>query len=52
MQDVNENIGEQFQTFNIIVVWNSNSLMICKLIYVHNNPNKLKNLILSYRENL
>jgi hypothetical protein len=52
MEDVNEGICGQFCAFGIIVIWDVDSIMFCKLLFVLNNPNTLKNLIPSYRENL
>jgi hypothetical protein len=52
MDDVNDNIREQFQAFGIVVIWNVDSIKFCKPSSILNNPNMLENLILSYRENL
>ncbi len=52
MEDVNDNIREQFLVFNIIVVWNVDFVKFCKLLSIFNNPNILKNFVPSYRENL
>jgi hypothetical protein len=48
MEDINDNIHEWFQAFSIIVVWNVDFV---KLLSVLNNPNILKNVVLSYKEN-
>jgi hypothetical protein len=52
MEDVNDDICEQFQAFGIIVVWNVDSVKLCKFSSILNNPNTLKNSVPSYRENL
>lgn len=52
MEDVNDDICKWFQAFGIIVVWNVNFVKLCKVLSILNNPNTLKNSILSYRENL
>jgi hypothetical protein len=51
MEISNNDICEQFQAFNIIVIWNVDSMKLCKLSFIFNNPNTLKNSIPSYREN-
>jgi hypothetical protein len=48
MEDTNDDICEWFQAFSIIVVWNVDSMKLCKLSFVLNNPNTLKNLVPSY----
>jgi hypothetical protein len=52
MDDVNNDIHERFQAFGIVVVWNDDSIKLCKHSFIHNNLNKLKNSVLSYRANL
>jgi hypothetical protein len=52
MDDVNDDIHEQFQAFGIIVIWNVDFVKLCKPLSVLNNPNTLKKLVPSYRENL
>jgi hypothetical protein len=52
MDNVNDNIHKQFQAFGIVIVWNVNFVKLYKLWCILNNPNTLKNLIPSYRENL
>jgi hypothetical protein len=52
MDNVNNNICKQFQAFGIVVSWNVDSIKLCKLSFVFNNANMLKNSIFSYRENL
>jgi hypothetical protein len=52
MEDINDDICEWLQAFGIIVVWNVDFVKLCKLSFVLNNPNTLKNSVPSYRENL
>jgi hypothetical protein len=49
MDDVNDNICKQYQAFGIVVIWNVDFVKLCKLSFVFNNPNTLKNSVLSYR---
>jgi hypothetical protein len=49
MEDINDDICEQFQPFSIIVVWNVDFMKLCKLSFVLNNLNTLKKSIPSYR---
>jgi hypothetical protein len=49
MEDVNDNICKQFQAFSIIIIWNVDFMKLCKLSFVLNNPNTLKNSIPSYK---
>jgi hypothetical protein len=52
MENVNDDICEQFQAFGIIIVLNVDFIKLCKLLFILNNPKTLKNSILSYWENL
>jgi len=45
MEYINDDIHERFQTFSIIMVWNVNSINLCKLLFVLNNFNTLKKII-------
>jgi hypothetical protein len=52
MNNVNDDIQVRFQAFGIVVIWNVDFVKLCKLSSIFNNPNMLKNLVPSYRENL
>jgi len=43
IEDVNGDIRERLQAFGIIVMWNVDSIKLCKLLSILNNPNTLKN---------
>jgi hypothetical protein len=51
MDDINDKICDRFKAFGIIIIYYSNSMKLCKLFSVFNNPNTLKNSILFYKEN-
>lgn len=45
MEYINDDIHERFQAFSIVMVWNVNSINLCKLMFVLNNFNTLKKFI-------
>jgi hypothetical protein len=51
MEDINNDIHEQFQVFSIIVNWNVNYVKLCRLPSILNSPYILKNSDPSYKEN-
>jgi hypothetical protein len=52
MENVNDDICEQFQAFGIIIIWNVDFIKLYKLLFILNNPKTLKNSVPSYKENL
>jgi len=52
MHNINDKIHNHFEAFDMIVVWYLDLVKFCKLSFVLNNLNTLKNFVLFYRENL
>jgi hypothetical protein len=49
MDNINDKIHDHFKVFDIIVGWYLDSMKICKLSFVFNNSNMLKNFVFSYK---
>jgi hypothetical protein len=49
MDNINDKIHDRFKAFDIIVGWYLDSMKFCKISFVLNNSNTLKNFVFSYK---